>query len=121
MISFPVHDAHFERGESDLSIWEQIDLAALHQEYWADNQVSCTVKFKPEEACDIGRVLQAYEHRLKGISFLPHSDHGYVQAPYETIDEKTYSAMMSRIQKMDLKNIDHEAEDKFCDGESCMV
>ena len=34
---------------SELSIWEQFQLAAFLQRHWADNQVSCTVTFNPEK------------------------------------------------------------------------
>ncbi len=123
VISFPIHDEMFDRGKQDLTIWEQVDLAAMHQYYWADNQVSCTVNFKPEEASQIPRVLAAYEDRLKAISFLPHDDHGYAQAPYEEITKEEYDLMMGSIQETDLSSIDIEKdmEDKFCDGEACQI
>tara|TARA_Y100000310_G_scaffold260387_1_gene269283 strand:- start:9480 stop:11720 length:2241 start_codon:yes stop_codon:yes gene_type:complete len=36
------------RGESEVPIREQFEMAATLQNYWADNQVSCTIKFKPD-------------------------------------------------------------------------
>lgn len=121
VIEFPIHTPHFDLGVDDVSIWEQVDLAALHQYYWADNQVSCTVTFQPHEQEQIPRVLQAYEDRLKGISFLPAKEHGYSQPPYEKITREQYLEMVARIREVDLSMIDHEVDDKFCDGEACAV
>lgn len=91
VFSFPVHKENFDRSEKDVSIWEQVKNVVDYQRHWADNNVSCTVKFKPEEVKDIAKVLECYEDSLKSISFLPH-EHGYQQAPLEEIvDEVTYS------------------------------
>jgi ribonucleoside-triphosphate reductase (thioredoxin) len=35
------------RSAREVSMWEQLGLAAFLQRYWADNQVSCTVSFDP--------------------------------------------------------------------------
>jgi len=121
VIEFPIFDKYFERGKDDVSIWEQVNLAALHQHYWADNQVSCSVSFTSEEGDQIARVLEAYEDRLKGISFVPVSEHGYKQAPYEKITKEQYEEIVNKLQDMDLRKIDHEADDKFCDGEACTI
>ena len=38
-------------------MWEQLEIAAQYQHYWADNSVSVTVTFKPEEASQIKNAL----------------------------------------------------------------
>lgn len=119
VVSFPIAPKHFSRGKADVSIWEKVELAAAMQRWWADNQVSCTIDFKPEEAEDIVRVLERYEDKLKGISFLPTSDHGYTQAPYETIDAQTYQDLVERVTPLDLRGGSHEVTERFCDGETC--
>ena len=47
VVEFPVHVGNGIRSESNVSMWEQFEMAAFLQEYWADNQVSCTIKFNP--------------------------------------------------------------------------
>ena len=47
VVEFPVKIVENVRIASEVSMWEQLELAALLQEIWADNQVSCTVTFKP--------------------------------------------------------------------------
>ena len=122
VISFPVRTENCHKGKKDVSIWEQVALAADLQRYWADNQVSVTVTFKAEEAAEIPTVLEVFEDRLKAISVLPlKDDHGYVQAPYIAISEDEYNAAVARITPMDLAATKQDMEDKFCDGESCQI
>jgi hypothetical protein len=102
-------------------MWEQLELAAALQQYWADNQVSVTVTFNAQEAKDIKYALELYETRLKGVSFLPLSDHGYEQAPYETITKEQYEAMVKDITPLSAELLQHEQTTKFCDGESCTI
>ena len=119
---FPVKEEFFDRSKTDVSMWEQLEIAAQVQQYWADNQVSITVTFKPEEAGDIKHALELYETRLKGVSFLPLTDHGYEQAPYEEITEKKYDRMMAKITPINHNgNIEHEITDRFCDGDVCQI
>jgi hypothetical protein len=121
VISFPVA-THCLKGKRDVSIWEQVALAADMQRYWADNQVSVTVTFSPAEAKEIGAVLEVFEDRLKSISFLPlGDDHGYVQAPYIEITEEQYNNLSALTSPMVMDAVRVEAEDKFCDGALCEI
>jgi len=118
---FPIHEEFYERGKDDATIWEQTANAVAYQRAWADNQVSVTVTFKPEEADDIPHILEMYEDQLKSISFLPLTGHGYQQAPYETITKEEYEKMKSRLTPIDLRaRIESEAP-TGCDGEACGI
>lgn len=124
VVEFPVEEQFFDRAKDDVSMWEQLEIAAQMQQYWADNQVSVTVTFKPEEANDIKYALELYETRLKGVSFLPILDHGYVQAPYEAISEDTYKSYVKTLKPLKIKDSTkpvHDTTERFCDGDSCSV
>lgn len=122
VVSFPIHEKHFDRSKDEVSIWEQVHNAVSLQKYWADNQVSITVTFKPEEEDDIKLVLECFEDCLKSISFLK-SDPAviYPQAPYIKISEDKYVEIQSKIRPIQLLGDTHEAEDKFCDGDTCEI
>ena len=121
VIEFPVRPDYLERSESDVSIWEMVKMAALHQKWWSDNGVSCTVKFNEDEKDQIPYVLEAFERELKGISFLPEEDHGYEQTPYEAISEEEYQKRKESVEAIDLSHAEHEKTDKFCGSEGCEV
>ena len=122
VVEFPVHEPYFMKGKRDVSMWEQLEIAAQYQYYWADNSVSVTVTFKPEEAPQIKDALEMYETRLKAVSFLKHEESGYTQAPYESITKEKYHKLIKNIQPIQRFNIEEEGNGtKFCDGESCEV
>lgn len=118
---FPVQEVLFDRSKDDVSMWEQLELAAQMQYYWSDNQVSVTVTFKPEEAKDIAKALELYETRLKSVSFLPLTEHGYEHAPYQKMTKNEYEEAMVRVTGLQKIQSNHESTDSFCDGESCQV
>jgi intein/homing endonuclease len=110
------------RPVGEVSMWEQMHNTADYQRYWADNQVSCTIKFKPHEAPDIPRGLEAYEDQLKGISFLPYEDHGFPQAPYIPCSPETVAEYNSGLGTTDYTEYINEAVGAhFCDSDKCML
>lgn len=121
VIAFPVKESDYKRSRAEVSIWEQVALAVKLQKHWADNMVSITVTFKPEEVKEIAKVLQFFDTELKSISFLPLKDHGYAQAPYEAITAEQYNSMVANIKKDDLSLAIHEVTERFCDGDSCTL
>jgi len=121
-VEFPVHEEHFVKGKREITMWEQLEIAAQYQHYWADNSVSITVTFKPEEAADIKTALEMYETRLKAVSFLRYEETGYVQAPYEPIDEEEYEEMSKGITPVS-RFVTNEGGvgTKFCDSDHCEI
>jgi hypothetical protein len=123
VVEFPVHEKYFNRSKNEVSIWEQAENAAAYQRYWSDNQVSITITFQQEEARDIKHVLEAYEDKLKSVSFLPIKEHGYKQAPYEEITKEKYEEMISTITPITTldKTQDRALGEVFCDSDKCEV
>ena len=119
----PVDIGEGIRTVKDISMWEQLSLAAFIQKYWADNQVSCTVTFDPEtEGNQIEHALNYFQYQLKSISFLPNKKLGaYRQMPYDGINEQTYKKLVSKITPIKwgkIKNQEIEV-DKYCDSSGC--
>jgi len=118
-VEFPVHEKYFVKGKKDVSMWEQLEIAAQYQHYWADNSVSITVTFRPHEAHQIKSALEMYETRLKAVSFLKHEETGYEQAPYEAITKEKYEKISAKIKPITRLKTTGASGTKFCDGESC--
>ncbi|MHA1999945.1 MAG: hypothetical protein ACTSU9_17690, partial [Promethearchaeota archaeon] len=120
VVEFPVHEENFQAGKRDVSMEMQIMNAIDLQKYWSDNQVSITVSFKQDEGSRIKDVLQMCEDKLKSVSFLPLSDHGYQQAPYETITKEQYDEMVSVLKPLNLNKYDEQAAGVHgCDSDHC--
>ena len=111
------------RTISQVSMWEQLMLAALLQRYWSDNQVSCTITFKPEEAKDIAHALNYFQYQLKAVSFLPKTELGsYAQMPYEEITKDAYLELSKNIKPLELSNIQEDSKPElYCDSDSCSI
>jgi ribonucleoside-triphosphate reductase len=130
VVSFPIDVGEGVKTLKDVSIWEQMSLAAFMQKYWADNQVSCTVSFKKEtESSQVKNVLDYFQYSLKGISFLPYSEKEktpYPQMPYEEINSEKYFELMKNIKLLGIsKNIKQREAEKynsnFCDSDTCNI
>jgi adenosylcobalamin-dependent ribonucleoside-triphosphate reductase len=121
-VEFPVKEPFFKKGKRDITMWEQLEIAAQYQYYWADNSVSITVTFQDHEKDEIKDALEMYEARLKAVSFLKYEETGYQQAPYEPITEKEYKAMIKKITP--IKKIETDeggVGTKFCSNDTCEI
>lgn len=130
VVEFPIHVGDYIPSVLDLSIWEQLAVAAIVQKYWADNSVSVTVSFDPKKVNEdeIFRALEIYQYQLKSVSLLPEYEEGtYEQMPYEeiTVDEyynKTKDIDWGMLgQLRDAMSSSAKLIEKFCDGEACEI
>ncbi len=121
IVEFPVENKG--RSLSEVSLWEQVCLAVFLQKYWSDNQVSCTVTFKPDEASAIKTVLDHFRYDLKSISFLPRLQLGvYAQMPYEAISREKYQALMKNLKPIHFERMNEDSPcEKYCDNNTCLV
>jgi ribonucleoside-triphosphate reductase len=108
---------------NDVSIWEQVALAVFIQKWWADNQVSCTVTFKPEEAKEIPAILNYYKYDLKAISFLPKTEQGaFAQMPYEAITKEKFEETNKNIKSLTIDTLNQDSSPElYCDSSSCEI
>ena len=121
-VEFPVHEPYFVKGKRDVNMWEQLEIAAQYQHYWADNSVSITVTFKPEESDSIKDALEMYESRLKAVSFLRYEETGYEQAPYEPITKQKYNELIKNITPVTrIATEEQGVGSKFCTNDTCTI
>ena len=122
-------DAGEVRSVHEVSVWEQMRVIADTYKHWADNQVSATVTFRPEEQAQLEAVCQRYEGRVKCLSFLPLDTKAYPQMPYERITEAQYKERVARLKPLTLlggrrlspicEMPDIPEELKFCTADGC--
>jgi ribonucleoside-triphosphate reductase len=125
VVEFPVHVGSGVKTLDKVSLWEQLSVAAFLQKYWADNQVSYTVSFKPEEADQIQPALDFFQYQLKAISFLPRLETGsaYAQMPYESITREEYERRKSLLLPLSFGIIENEEVEveRYCSNDSCTL
>lgn len=122
VVYFPVELEGEVRADSDVSLWEKAALFTALQKHWSDNMVSATLTFQPHEAGDVARVLDVYSGQWKGVSFLPSKDHDFAQPPYARITKREYEELSAKIGVVtEISGKTHDKEDKFCDGDRCVI
>jgi adenosylcobalamin-dependent ribonucleoside-triphosphate reductase len=122
VVEFAVKEPYFTKGKKSVSMWEQLEIAAQYQYYWADNSVSVTITFKDEESYQIKDALEMYESRLKAVSFLKLTETGYKQAPYEAITKKEYEKMIAKVKPLNKLSEDPGGTGtKFCTNDTCTI
>jgi len=122
VIEFP---CKFENAllAKDTTAVKQLDLVKELQANWSDNAVSCTVYYKKEELPEIKEWLKSnYKDNIKSVSFLLHSDHGFVQAPYEEIDQEHYDRIVKRVKPIvTIQTSNEMIEGIECEGGACPI
>ena len=110
------------RSSTEVSPWEQFAVVALLQRCYSDNCVSATIYFdKVKDAPDVEKMLAMYTPILKSVSMLPHSGHGYKQAPYEPINEHQYIQLRDSYNAPDFNTVNDNVPkgSEFCSGDHC--
>jgi len=122
IITFPYAYPEGTVIADDMSALDQLRVVRRLQTEWSDNSVSCTVYYKKEELPAIKEYLaRNYKGNHKSLSFLLHSDHGFDQAPYETITEEQYNELVSRTTIItSIDTAEFEGGDE-CAGGACPV
>ncbi len=90
VFSFPVAAPKGAVVTTDLSAIEQLERWLTYKQHWCEHNPSCTVTVKEHEWVQVGSWVYDHFTELTGVSFLPHTDHIYKQAPFMEIDKKTY-------------------------------
>ena len=75
---------------TDMSAIEQLELWKTYALHWCEHKPSVTISVKEEEWMDVGAWVYKNFDVASGVSFLPHSEHTYQQAPYQDIEREDY-------------------------------
>lgn len=130
VFSFPQKSPQGAITRNDMTAIEQLELWMTYQRYWCEHKPSVTVTVRDDEWIDVGAWVFKHFDEVSGISFLPHSDHSYKQAPYQECSQREYLDMVElmpeAIDWTDLRF--YETEDATsgsqtfaCSGSSCEI
>lgn len=113
VFSFPQKSPETAVTRNDMSAIEQLDLWLMYQRSWCEHKPSATVSVRDEEWLEVGAWVFKHFDEVSGVSFLPHSDHTYQQAPYQDCTKDQYEAMLALMPaEMDWSKLgDYEVED----------
>ena len=128
VFSFPVAAPPKSVTRNDMTAIEQLDMWLVYQRHWTEHKPSVTITVRDNEWMEVGAFVYRNFDEMSGVSFLPHSDHTYQQAPYQDCTKNDYKILKSIMpSKIDWSKLsDFEAEDTTkssqtfaCTGEVC--
>lgn len=112
VFSFPIRAPEGALTRNDQTALQQLESWKRFQDNWCEHKPSCTVTVRDEEWASAGAWVYENFDTLSGISFMPHSEHVYAQAPYQECDEATYLAAAAAMPVVDWAALDeYEIED----------
>jgi len=128
VFSFPIKSPNGSITRNDKTALEQLELWLTYQRHWCEHKPSVTISVRDEEWLEVGAWVYKHFDEISGISFLPHSDHSYVQAPYQECTKEEYIKLLKETPKsIDFKELIEDddmtegAQTMACVGNSCEV
>ncbi|GAG27191.1 unnamed protein product, partial [marine sediment metagenome] len=125
VISIPqkAPDGSILRTESPFDLLERIKkistewVAPGHRKGSNTHNVSATISLKEDEWDDAGEWMWENRNHYNGLSVLPYDGGNYKQAPFEDVDEGTYSYMMKTLTEVNLLNVTENGDNTNLSGE----
>jgi ribonucleoside-triphosphate reductase len=99
VFSFPMKAPKGAILRDDKTAIEQLENWLVYQRHWCEHKPSVTISVKDDEWVDVGAWVWKYFDEISGVSFLPHSDHTYQQAPYEDCNKEEYDELLAKTPK----------------------
>ena len=99
VFSFPMKAPKGAITRNDWSAIQQLENWLVYQRHWCEHKPSVTISVKDEEWVEVGAWVWKYFDEISGVSFLPHSDHTYQQAPYEDCTKEVYQSLLKDTPK----------------------
>ena len=130
VFSFPMKSPDNAVTRNDTTAIEQLETWLTYQRHWCEHKPSVTISVKDSEWVDVGAFVYKHFDEMSGVSFLPHSDHTYQQAPYQDCGKSEYEQLLSLMpEAIDWTSLaDYEKEDNTsgsqtmaCSGDSCEI
>jgi len=130
VFSFPTKSPKGCVTRNEMTALEQLQMWMVYQRHWCEHKPSITVTVRDHEWMEVGAWVYKNFDEVSGVSFLPHSDHTYQQAPYQECSDREYEDLLSMMPvSIDwTKLADYEKEDGTkssqtfaCTGDVCEI
>ena len=130
VFSFPQKSPDNAVTRNDMTAIEQLETWLTYQRHWCEHKPSVTISVRESEWLDVGAFVYKHFDEMSGVSFLPHSDHTYQQAPYQDCTKDEYEVLLAKMpERIDWAKLsEYEQEDNTvamqtmaCSGDSCEI
>ena len=111
VFSFPIKAPDSSIMRNDMNAIEQLEMWLIYYRHYCEHKPSITVTVREDEWPEVGGWVYKHMNEMSGVSFLPHSDHVYKQAPYTDCTEEEYETALAKMPKSikweDLRNYEN--------------
>ena len=128
VFSFPIKSPRGSVTRNDRTALEELETWLIYQRHWCEHKPSVTINVREHEWLEVGAWVYKHFDEISGISFLPHSDHSYVQAPYQDISKDEFRKALAETPQLiefeEMKEEDDNTESSqtlACTGGSCEI
>ena len=130
VFSFPQKSPNKAVTRNDMTAIEQLETWLTYQRHWCEHKPSVTISVRDSEWLAVGAFVYEHFDEMSGVSFLPHSDHTYQQAPYQDCTKQEYEELLKLMpERIDWSKLsEYEQEDNTvamqtmaCTGDSCEI
>jgi ribonucleoside-triphosphate reductase len=128
VFSFPIKSPENAVTRNDMTAIEQLELWLTYQRHWCEHKPSVTISVRDAEWMEVGAFVYKHFDEMSGVSFLPHTDHTYQQAPYQDCTKEEYEELLAKMptsiawsELTEYENEDNTAgsQTMACTGDSC--
>jgi ribonucleoside-diphosphate reductase alpha chain len=99
VFSFPIAAPKGAITRNHITAIEHLEIWKVYKQHWTEHNPSITINVRDEEWTDVAAWVYKNWDIVAGVSFLPHSEHTYKQAPYQEIDRAGYDALVAKMPK----------------------
>ena len=128
VFSFPIKSPTNAITRDDRTALEELENWLIYQRHFCNHKPSVTINVREHEWMEVGAWVYKYFDEISGISFLPHSDHSYQQAPYQECTKEEYQNLLvatpSSIDWSTFKEEEDNTEGSqtlACTGNACEI
>ncbi len=112
IFSFAVKGPETGVFRNDMTAVEQLEHYLMFKREWCEHNPSITVYVRDHEWLAVGSWVYNNFDDVGGVSFLPHSDHIYPQAPYTEVEKEAFEALAAKTPAFNWAGLqDFEKED----------
>lgn len=128
VFSFPTKAPDGAVTRDDLDAIKQLEIWLMYQRHWCEHKPSVTITVRNDEWMKVGAWVFEHFDEMSGVSFLPHSDHTYKQAPYQECTQEVYEAALATmptgidwtgLQEFEIDDTTTSSQTLACTGSVC--
>ena len=125
VFAFPMASPEGSICVADIKALDQLALWKTYNDHWCEHKPSVSIYVQEHEWMQVGAWVYENFDSMSGVSFFPHDDHIYPQAPYEVLDEATYRDLQKQMPEQLTFNINESndnttsSQELACAGGAC--